>query len=212
MNGYTKVDNWLFDTVMPSVKPNTFKVVAAIVRKTAGWNKPTDVISLSEFHKITGISSRRTLCDAIDDAISEGFIKRAERGGSFEYCTIGSTETVPDQYRNGTGSGTETVPIGSTETVHTKEKEKDTIKALAQSFTEATGLFPNPGSYDRLWEPVLEHWLTTYGGGAADLITEAVTFARSKNFTIKSPASIDTIIANLKQPGRVNGILEVPYR
>lgn len=212
MSGYTRVDNWLFDEVMPAAKPNTFKVVAAVVRKTAGWRKPADIISLSELKRITGIGGFSTLTAAINDAIECGYITRVERGDSYLYSVSGTPEIGGGYSQNGSSGTPEIGVVGTPEIGDTKEKEKETIKTLTKAFQEATGLFPNPDSFDRLWEPVFEHWLATYGESTPDLIGEAVKFARSNKFTIKSPASIDTIMSNMERPGRVNGVLEVGYR
>jgi len=43
MSGYTKVDNWLFDEVMPNTKGNAYKVVSVVARKTWGWKKDSDI-------------------------------------------------------------------------------------------------------------------------------------------------------------------------
>ena len=51
----------LFDEVMPVVSHAEFKVVMAVVRKTFGWNKGQDRISLSQLVKATGVSMRKVI-------------------------------------------------------------------------------------------------------------------------------------------------------
>ena len=69
MSSFTRVDNWLFDEVMPAAKPNTYKVVCAVVRMTAGWRRERAEMSFSDLHELTGITGRSTLADAVADAI-----------------------------------------------------------------------------------------------------------------------------------------------
>jgi phage replication O-like protein O len=126
MSGYTKVDNWLFDEVMPKAKPNTFKVVAAVVRKTAGWGRKSDRISARQLQKMTGIASLGTLQAAINDALEHGYIERKSAGQMFVYCYGNRNSTVTETV---TPTVTETVTEGVTETVTTKEHPlKENIK------------------------------------------------------------------------------------
>jgi phage replication O-like protein O len=84
-NGYTQADNWLFDYVMPSAKPNTFKVVSAVCRMTAGWHRKTAELTFDDLAELTGISNRGTLSTAVTEALDRGYIKRKVVGRSFSY-------------------------------------------------------------------------------------------------------------------------------
>ena len=99
MNGFTKADNWLWDYVMPKARPNTFKVVASVVRLTLGWHTDTAVIKFDDFQHMTGIANRGTLNNAIEDAMTSGFIERTASGRSFSYSLkivpCGGTKIVP---------------------------------------------------------------------------------------------------------------------
>lgn len=83
--GYTVFRDEILDHIMPNCQPNTWKVVCATIRKTVGWNKKQDKISMSQYQEITGIKSRPTLINAIQDALDKGFIIREENGNSFVY-------------------------------------------------------------------------------------------------------------------------------
>lgn len=113
MSGFTKLPNHVIDDIMPNVAPNTFRVIVAVYRQTVGWNRARDVISLTQFHELTGISSRRTLSAAIQDAIDGGYICRQVSGLSFWYAPT-STETVPLP-----------VPKRYTQKTYKDNKEKD---------------------------------------------------------------------------------------
>ena len=83
--GYTTFDNAVIDHVMPKCKPNTWKVVCATIRKTIGWNKESDSISLTQYMKLTGIKNRTTLLEALNDALELGFITRVPYRNTFAY-------------------------------------------------------------------------------------------------------------------------------
>ena len=80
-----KHTNWLFDEVMPQVKGNAFKIICVVVRRTWGWNKNADAISISQFMNLLGTSSRSTVTDAINSALNSGFISRQKIGQQYIY-------------------------------------------------------------------------------------------------------------------------------
>ena len=55
-NGFTRIDNEIFDTLLsfPFTK-RQFKIAMAVARKTYGWNKKSDNVSLSQLSNVTGI-------------------------------------------------------------------------------------------------------------------------------------------------------------
>lgn len=137
-NGFTRADNWLWDYVMPRAKPNTFKVVAAVVRMTAGWHREQAELTFDDLQKMTGIAGRSTLSRAIDDALAEGFIGRVESGRSFCYSTkvvlLDSAKLEPtvseqnrEQSQNGTDNSIRIEPPTTSpkEKINEKKKESD---------------------------------------------------------------------------------------
>lgn len=118
---HTVFDNAILDYIMPECPPNTWKIVCTTIRKTRGWQKEEDWISISQYMKLTGIKNRTTCHKAIQDALKKGYlIRKRYRTQSFKYslnrqyeiCT--STETVPV-------TSTKSVPVASTDSVPTKE-------------------------------------------------------------------------------------------
>lgn len=72
--GYTTFDNAILDLIMPLCKPNTWKILCATIRKTRGWGKEQDAISISQFLQLTGIKNRSTVVTAIQDAVDTGLL------------------------------------------------------------------------------------------------------------------------------------------
>ncbi len=57
VNGYFNIPNYLSDIVQPQLKSSVWSVFTAIWRKTIGYQKWEAKISISLFHKLTGLSA-----------------------------------------------------------------------------------------------------------------------------------------------------------
>ena len=55
-SGFTQLDNSLIDYVMPAVEPPAWVIICFIIRKTRGWHKESDDISLSQICDGTGLA------------------------------------------------------------------------------------------------------------------------------------------------------------
>jgi len=55
---FTQIPNVFFDYWMAILSPGEFKILMCIARKTFGWHKDNDSISLSQIVKMTGLSRR----------------------------------------------------------------------------------------------------------------------------------------------------------
>ena len=117
---FTTFENDIIDYIMPICKPNTWKIICATIRKTTGWHKDEDWITVSQFMVLTGIKGRGTCHNAIEDAIDNKFLTRKKFGTSFKYALNREYEisNVPKiGTLNVTEIGTSNVP----KTGHTKE-------------------------------------------------------------------------------------------
>lgn len=63
--GITGIHNALFDTVMPSISGNAWKLLCLVVRQTAGWNRREVGLSYRDLIKGMGVKSRSTVAAAI---------------------------------------------------------------------------------------------------------------------------------------------------
>jgi len=145
------VSNVVFDHIMPTLKPNAWKVLCVAIRQTWGWvadpsnpdpekrkeRKAWDVISYSQFLEKSGIGSRSTLHKAIKECLDKGYLVRVEvskRAGirkpdyayrlntAFELVIEHGMEIVLEN------PGTETVPDSSTVSV----PESGTVSGLTK--------------------------------------------------------------------------------
>lgn len=71
---HTQTPNDLFDVYMPDMGECELKVTLAIIRKTLGYHKIQDPISLSQLQTLTGLS-RQGVIDGVELAISRGLVE-----------------------------------------------------------------------------------------------------------------------------------------
>lgn len=77
--GYTVFSNTILDLIMRRCTPTEWLIICAVMRKTTGWNKPTDDISISQLMELTGLS-KQTVITAAKRAVEDGYITRDGNG------------------------------------------------------------------------------------------------------------------------------------
>ena len=87
-NGYTRIANEIMEALAKVRIPGEARqVLDAVFRKTYGWNKREDKISLSQFEKMTGLA-RPSICRAIKKLLIMNIIeKESVRIGTTDYDT-----------------------------------------------------------------------------------------------------------------------------
>lgn len=83
-SGYTKIPNALLEEHLPFMKDAELRVTLAVARKTLGWHKSEDRISLSQLTKATGLT-RQGVINGVTQAIERGVIMRKKDGQNFIY-------------------------------------------------------------------------------------------------------------------------------
>jgi len=153
---YTQIPNVLLDELMSEMRPGEFMVTMVIARKTIGWHKRSDTISLSQFEELTGLS-RQGVINSINDGIERGtIIKTTTPGKSNTYqLNIDYSDEEPDplvknfdpqQSRNLTNTPTKVVKKVDTQKKGIKEKErKDATNDLKEKYAiiDQLGLMPH---------------------------------------------------------------------
>ena len=76
-----QVPNELIDKYLNKLNGNDLKILLVIIRKTKGWNKEFDGISISQFQKLTCIKDERTIRKSIKKLIEFKLIERVENSG-----------------------------------------------------------------------------------------------------------------------------------
>lgn len=96
-DNFTKFPNSFIDSCMSQLSDPAFKILAVITRKTVGWNKDVDCISLTQFEKMTG-KSRSTVVKALNELLEKKLIKTGTtRHCGKEYSLTGNTDFILNQ-------------------------------------------------------------------------------------------------------------------
>lgn len=77
---YTQVPNILIDEIMRDMDGAELKVVLVAIRKTIGYHKISDAISLSQFEELTGLS-RQGVLNGLEQAINRGVMRELDERG-----------------------------------------------------------------------------------------------------------------------------------
>lgn len=128
-----QLPNIFVDEGIKNLSPTACVLYVVIVRKTRGWQKNKDAISLTQFEKITGMT-RKTVIRGLDELVSCDFVKEYTskiRGSTKSYSlndsvfsTLLDTEVVENLHQH---SG-EIPPVASGKIPHTKTNTKTTLK------------------------------------------------------------------------------------
>lgn len=133
-DNFTRIHNYVIDHIMPTLKPNAFKLLMLIIRKTKGWGKDADRLSYSQLREGTGMKSDATLSAAIDELVSMQYItvENDDKWSANNYVLNTTLEIEVDSAptsKTVVDTTSKTVAGSTTETVDTKEtyKEKEDI-------------------------------------------------------------------------------------
>lgn len=136
--GYTRIPNAIIEA-MPYLGNAELRVLLAIARKTIGYQKDADRISVSQIESMTGLTSRNAQ-RAIMALLEKGYITRQQIGKqSYSYAieTISPRDTVENHvptdpmsprdmepYPLGTRIEVKPYPLGTTQKKDLKEKKE----------------------------------------------------------------------------------------
>ena len=97
--GFTRTPNGLLEILLPILGEAELKVALFISRKTHGWHKKDDDLSLSQFEEGTGLS-RPSVVAGINGLVGRGLLIKTTRGNNrpcnYRLIVPTSKETLPD--------------------------------------------------------------------------------------------------------------------
>ena len=154
---YTQIPNLLLEEHIKAMTEAEMRVALAIARKTFGWHKRQDKLSLSQLMNLTGMS-RQGVINGVEAGIARGIIRRESDGQGYLYeLVILEKEPVNevDQCENSVTSQRsrpvlvnevdQLKPQTSQRSRHTKERTiKETIKKADRASGRAIGQPPTP--------------------------------------------------------------------
>ncbi|OCG45685.1 hypothetical protein A9G34_00870 [Gilliamella sp. Choc4-2] len=130
-----QIPNAVIDELMADMSANALRCYLLITRKTTGWGKTSDKISISQFMQYLGIKDKRTVYAALSELTNLGLINAIKNNGEItEYSLVLETSepvTKNAGTKNATGSKKCIEPVTKNVTTTSDKKchsTKDTIK------------------------------------------------------------------------------------
>lgn len=91
-----QIANAVVDDLLCLMSGNAWKCYAVIVRKTTGWQKEMDYISVSQFKTLTGIKTDVTVADALKELVELNLIASVKRHGKVTGYRLNMPELPPE--------------------------------------------------------------------------------------------------------------------
>ncbi|HFC8465921.1 TPA: replication protein [Neisseria subflava] len=91
-----QVANAVVDDFLCRMSGNAWKCYAVIVRKTTGWQKEIDYISVSQFKNLTGIKTDVTVAAALKELVELNLIASVKRHGQVTGYRLNMPEPPPE--------------------------------------------------------------------------------------------------------------------
>ena len=144
---YTQIPNVIIDHWMAFLSPAEFKVLICICRKTFGWKKENDRISLRQIETMTGLS-RKGIITNLESLVEKELVTKVKSKTS-------DGDDAPNRYEinvNCVGVGSEensprvgqSVHHGVVNSVHPQKKDYTKERLTKESISCAQGALPTP--------------------------------------------------------------------
>src|SRR6185369_13496490 len=150
---YTQTPNELFDYWLPHLKEGELKVLLVIMRKTFGWHKTHDEISISQLSKLTGMREE-TVAMAAKSLQNKGVINRQVIGPIGQQKTIYSL-IVQENSNNSYPSDNPRGPLGfdgggKSEAQKKEKKKKEFISIKGTVLTVSNNVSETPKTLENI--------------------------------------------------------------
>jgi len=142
-DNHTKISNEFIEEHMHLLSGAAVKIFIIVSRKTVGWHKDTDSISLSQMQNLSGLSKKQVI-KAVNELEKIGLIKVDKVVGKTSDYTLNYTSKENTPVKKVHQSGVESTPdepLTGVESTHTKEIVKETTtKEILITPAEANAL------------------------------------------------------------------------
>lgn len=129
VNGFI-FPNSIIDELLSELSHSELKCYLVVLRKTKGWNKEEDYISVSQFMKVTGLSNRSVI-DACDSLVERGILERRTGERNTNIYSIKTYKPVTSEksslVKNFPSTSEKSSPVTSEKSSHTKNIIKKNI-------------------------------------------------------------------------------------
>ena len=137
-----QIPNSVIDELLAKLTCAELKCYLFVVRKTKGWNKESDSISVSQFMEVTGLS-KKSVITACESLVQMGLLERS--GGerklntysvkAFDFSESGEKSTPTESGVNFSESGEKSTP-DLVKKLHPQNNNKNTIQNINKKNTK----------------------------------------------------------------------------
>lgn len=125
-----QLPNSVIDELLADLTGAELKCYLYVLRKTKGWNKEEDAISVSQFMKVTGLSNRKVI-DACERLVELGLLEQKIGSNKIKVFSVKDYKTSSSEESSlvkKVHSSSEESSLSVVKKVHTQNNNKNTIQ------------------------------------------------------------------------------------
>lgn len=131
--------NSIIDELLPELSHSELKCYLCVLRKTKGWNKEEDAISVSQFMKVTGLSNKAVI-SACESLVAREILERKSGDRNTGIYSIKTYKTTTSEksslVKNFPATSEKSSPVTSEKSSHTINNIKNTIQNINKKNTK----------------------------------------------------------------------------
>ena len=135
--------NSIIDELLPELSHSELKCYLCVLRKTKGWNKEEDAISVSQFMKVTGLSNKAVI-SACESLVEREILERKSGDRNTGIYSIKTYKTTTSEksslVKNFPATSEKSSPVTSEKSSHTINNIKNTIQNTNKKNTKKSDL------------------------------------------------------------------------
>ena len=135
--------NSIIDELLPELSHSELKCYLCVLRKTKGWNKEEDAISVSQFMKVTGLSNKAVI-SACESLVEREILERKSGDRNTGIYSIKTYKTATSEksspVKNFPATSEKSSQVTSEKSSHTINNIKNTIQNTNKKTTQKNSL------------------------------------------------------------------------
>lgn len=135
--------NSIIDELLPKLSHSELKCYLCVLRKTKGWNKEEDAISVSQFMKVTGLSNKAVI-SACESLVEREILERKSGDRNTGIYSIKTYKTATSEksslVKNFPATSEKSSPVTSEKSSHTINNIKNNIQNTNKKNTKKSVL------------------------------------------------------------------------
>ena len=133
----------IIDELLPELSHSELKCYLCVLRKTKGWNKEEDAISVSQFMKVTGLSNKAVI-SACESLVEREILERKSGDRNTGIYSIKTYKTATSEksslVKNFPATSEKSSPVTSEKSSHTINNIKNNIQNTNKKNTKKSAL------------------------------------------------------------------------